>query len=197
MRVDHTKVPCTRCNGPRDHANARCRRCLAELRRERRRQNPERERGVARARYRRDREKYRAEARARYAKNPEPYKRQAEQWRRRNPAKRSRIVSLHRDKRRAAGGRGVTSAQWRAILARTGGHCVYCLQPGRTIDHFVPIVRGGYHDVANVVPSCRKCNSAKHTHDPITWASLNAGPPALARALSVVMHAVARWGEPE
>ena len=44
--------------------------------------------------------------------------------------------------------------------------CVYCgmrcsKQNPYTIDHIVPLKRGGTHDLANLTLSCRSCNSSK------------------------------------
>lgn len=32
-----------------------------------------------------------------------------------------------------------------------------------TMDHRVPLARGGRHEIQNVVPACKTCNSRKHT----------------------------------
>jgi len=52
------------------------------------------------------------------------------------------------------------------IWDKSGGKCWYCgtnLHPFRnfSIDHFIPIVKGGGEDFDNLVPSCRSCNIAK------------------------------------
>lgn len=49
------------------------------------------------------------------------------------------------------------------IYQRDGRVCAYC---GSTvghfsIDHVVPVSRGGTHDIRNIVVACRRCNSAK------------------------------------
>lgn len=55
------------------------------------------------------------------------------------------------------------SQWWKNRKSR--GLCAHC--GGRfsprdlTMDHLVPIVRGGKSTRGNVVPSCRECNSAK------------------------------------
>lgn len=57
-----------------------------------------------------------------------------------------------------------------AVLAKTSGKCVYCgvilsTKGGRPDsyepDHVLPVKEGGSDDVANLVPSCRSCNSKK------------------------------------
>jgi len=58
---------------------------------------------------------------------------------------------------------------WRKKLA--AGICHYC--GGRfsavelTMDHIVPVARGGESNRANIVPSCRPCNQAKRLETPV------------------------------
>lgn len=53
----------------------------------------------------------------------------------------------------------------RAIHARDGGRCFYCLRltPGRMqcLDHVVPRARSGRNSYRNLVSCCMECNSAK------------------------------------
>lgn len=55
------------------------------------------------------------------------------------------------------------SAWWKNILAK--GKCHYCggnFPPEElTMDHVLPIVRGGKSTRGNVVPCCKECNNAK------------------------------------
>lgn len=48
--------------------------------------------------------------------------------------------------------------------------CSYCLTPifGKmvTVDHKIPIARGGIHAVSNLCPACRRCNSSKGNKTP-------------------------------
>ena len=53
------------------------------------------------------------------------------------------------------------------------GLCYYC---GRkfpykqlTMDHLVPLARGGRSTKDNLVPSCKECNIRKHSLLPIEW----------------------------
>lgn len=49
------------------------------------------------------------------------------------------------------------------IVRRTGNKCAYCLRSGirLTVDHLIPISRGGPDIEANVLPACPPCNSRK------------------------------------
>jgi hypothetical protein len=45
---------------------------------------------------------------------------------------------------------------------RLGNSCVYCNAKEKiTVDHVVPVSRGGVHALRNLVPACAKCNSSK------------------------------------
>lgn len=64
----------------------------------------------------------------------------------------------------------LTALQWTALKEAWGG-CAYC---GATDGPFqkdcvLPISRGGTYELANVVPSCRSCNSSKCNAEVTTW----------------------------
>jgi 5-methylcytosine-specific restriction protein A len=63
------------------------------------------------------------------------------------------------------------SQWWKNIKGR--GTCHYCsaaVHPSElTMDHVVPIVRGGKTTRSNVVPCCKTCNSQKKYLLPIEW----------------------------
>lgn len=56
----------------------------------------------------------------------------------------------------------LTSTEWLAILAQADGHCAYCDKEAKlTLDHVIPLSKGGTHSKDNVVPACLHCNSSK------------------------------------
>lgn len=57
----------------------------------------------------------------------------------------------------------LTIAEWREILETWQYKCAYCdTEPEvLTLDHVVPLARGGNHTRTNVVPACFDCNSRK------------------------------------
>ena len=63
------------------------------------------------------------------------------------------------------------SRWWQNKIAR--GECYYC--GGRcapkelTMDHIVPIARGGKSVKGNLVPSCKECNTKKKILLPLEW----------------------------
>lgn len=51
--------------------------------------------------------------------------------------------------------------------------CYYCRKPTPlkelTMDHIVPLIRGGRSTKGNVVPACKECNNRKKYLLPIEW----------------------------
>ena len=76
---------------------------------------------------------------------------------------------IEREKRKA---RELRRTQWWKNR-RGQGRCHYCQQaiPARelTMDHVVPLVRGGKTVKSNVVPCCKDCNSQKKYLLPLEW----------------------------
>jgi 5-methylcytosine-specific restriction endonuclease McrA len=63
------------------------------------------------------------------------------------------------------------SQWWKRQLAK--GACHYCrrrIPPGElTMDHIVPVIRGGKSVRGNTVPACKDCNNRKRYLLPIEW----------------------------
>jgi len=63
-------------------------------------------------------------------------------------------------KRNAAG--NATAAEIQARFDYHGNQCYYCGCDGKmTIEHRIPLSRGGTHWPANIVPACERCNKSK------------------------------------
>jgi 5-methylcytosine-specific restriction endonuclease McrA len=76
---------------------------------------------------------------------------------------------ITREKQKA---RDLRKSQWWKRKCSTGV-CHYCKSPtppGKlTMDHIVPISRGGKSVKGNVVPSCKACNTKKKELLPYEW----------------------------
>ena len=76
---------------------------------------------------------------------------------------------LKREKRIA---REIRHSQWWKRRCAKGA-CYYCKQkiPPRelTMDHIVPLSRGGKSTKGNVVPACKSCNNRKKQLLPMEW----------------------------
>lgn len=63
------------------------------------------------------------------------------------------------------------SGWWKRRIAE--GVCHYCggtFPPSElTMDHIVPLIRGGKATRGNVVPACKECNNKKKHMLPIEW----------------------------
>lgn len=55
--------------------------------------------------------------------------------------------------------------KWRA----QGRQCIYCTNSATTIDHVLPLVRGGTNHEGNLAPCCKSCNSSKSGWTVIEW----------------------------
>ena len=65
--------------------------------------------------------------------------------------------------------KGHASAETLKRVFATGKICVYCGKPGQTIDHFIPLKRGGTNDFENLVIACSGCNASKQASEPFAW----------------------------
>ena len=102
------------------------------------------------------------EGRVAYARNPKRIIRNVRAYQARN-ADTERLrkrASNRRRHGRMAEGPGLSVETVRALLAQP---CAYCGAPATTLDHDVPVSRGGVHGPENVVPACASCNFKKHT----------------------------------
>jgi 5-methylcytosine-specific restriction endonuclease McrA len=103
-----------------------------------------------RAYYRRNAEKIKATVKAYYEANPEKWK----AW-----------TQARRARDRSAPGTA-TTAQIDARVAYYGGKCWMCGDPADTIDHVIPLSRGGSNWPANLRPACKSCNCSKKARKP-------------------------------
>lgn len=67
-----------------------------------------------------------------------------------------------------------TFEDWKETVMYFRGECAYC---GRkqsrkvklTKEHVVPVSKGGVTDKSNIIPACKRCNSAKSDEDLADW----------------------------
>ena len=77
----------------------------------------------------------------------------------------SAIIREHRRRSRELSATGnYTKQEWNELVSDYGGRCAYCNQESDklTVDHVVPLSRGGTNDISNILPACRSCNSKKN-----------------------------------
>ena len=70
-------------------------------------------------------------------------------------------------------GDGITKEQWLEMMKFFNFKCAYSgitlSKETRTIDHIVPLAKGGEHEIWNLVPMCKNYNSSKGSKDVIGW----------------------------
>lgn len=72
-------------------------------------------------------------------------------------------TETHRARKKNAKGNGVSNPQWQDILEKYGNKCLKCgSENNLSMDHIIPLSLGGDHDISNIQPLCRKCNSKKN-----------------------------------
>jgi hypothetical protein len=134
----------------------------AELSRRWRQLHRERSREIHK-RYRdRNREHYRQLLRAWDKRNREKRRASSAAWRKANPDKHAHISARRRALELSAPG-SHTYTEWQTLLAEWDYRCAYCGVSGVRLqrDHVVALALGGSHDIANILPACRVCNSRK------------------------------------
>jgi 5-methylcytosine-specific restriction endonuclease McrA len=127
-------------------------------------------RAYSRARYMRTRESALAQAALHYRQNRATIQARVRAYLRNNPEKERARAHSKRGRKRAAG--RMTPAVVACVLASEV--CFYCermfdatCRP--TIEHLIPLVRGGTNAAWNLVPACRSCNSRKQRRMPAEW----------------------------
>lgn len=71
------------------------------------------------------------------------------------------------------------STQWKKlrlrILQRDGYECYWCGMDATTVDHIVPVAKGGTDDTENLVAACKRCNFSKQDKLPDEFVLQRAG----------------------
>lgn len=112
----------------------------------------------------RDPQRLRGSTREYKLSHPEWNRAQTALYKRRHPVKVREWVNRRRAVRAGAEGR-VTIAEFWAKCEATGWICTYCpevlTKDTATMDHVIPLSRGGADSIENIVPACRSCNARK------------------------------------
>jgi hypothetical protein len=80
------------------------------------------------------------------------------------------------------------TSQWKAqrkrVLARDNYECVYCGAEATQVDHIIPRVDGGSHDLDNLVAACAKCNGLKGSRSQASFLRMLSAPPVFSSRIS-------------
>lgn len=92
-----------------------------------------------------------------------------------HPVKRDSFISLVPDdelKMQRAKARELRKSQWWK-RKRSEGICYFCRKrfspKDLTMDHIVPLIRGGKSTKGNIVAACKECNNKKKHMLPVEW----------------------------
>jgi len=111
-----------------------------------------------------------------YIEEKEIYHERTRRWRAENPEANKSISRLSQYKRRATitANNDNTVTDDFLIAVYTTEICVWCHQytekKERTLEHIIPLSRGGYHSIFNIEMACRSCNSSKTNKTLQEWA---------------------------
>ncbi len=99
-------------------------------------------------------------------KHPERKRASCKRWAEKNPEKLLERAHVRRTRKLNAGWTPGDPTKVADLLAAQNGRCLYCyryLDPAdATIEHVVPITRGGLHVRENLAAACLSCNCSKH-----------------------------------
>ncbi len=130
-----------------------------------RRTKPQQQLARRRRHYAKNRERIRARVKEQRLANPDRFRAVDRARYSRNPEKRRHQSRVARAKRTGSSCY-LGLEDWKSLLRRFRFRCFYCrvklTKRNRSLDHKIPLVRGGTNDIANLVPSCLRCNQRKN-----------------------------------
>ncbi len=137
--------PCKKCGLTDRRKNGTCRPCNNAYAREWRQKN---------------KAHIRAYSSRKNAINPQANRDRAKDWNKNNPA------AAHNKRCKLNGYEGTfTNSEWRTLCNDNGNQCLKCgdKEGGLTVDHIIPLTRGGTNYIDNIQLLCKSCNLRKHT----------------------------------
>jgi len=117
------------------------------------------------------------EGRRAYANDPGACIRKVRSYQKKNPA----LMKRYRENARAMrvlriGTNKLDNVAVRALFDLYDQRCAYCRERvADSIDHVIPLSRGGEHTIDNVLPACLPCNRSKHTKSLEEWLKTRKG----------------------
>lgn len=115
-----------------------------------------------------------ARSREYHARNPAQRIAYAREWARKNPARRKAISMAYKAKRRAIEKDGDPTSVIFAWIQKAPKICHWCGEKCKRkyhVDHYMPLSKGGRHEVSNLVIACPTCNLRKNAKDPLEFAA--------------------------
>jgi 5-methylcytosine-specific restriction endonuclease McrA len=121
-----------------------------------------------------NKDKARASSKKTYLKNKKRAIDYATKWNKDNPKKRSKIMTFQnrkrKDRMRANTGIELTANYWKLAKLHFDNKCAYCKGDGTmSVEHFIPVSKGGINCISNIIPCCVSCNTRKNNQLPVKW----------------------------
>lgn len=112
--------------------------------------------------YEKHKDGLRAYARQYYAEHRQEIIAYQKKYNAENPDK-VRARRIRRRSRESGSGGSYTAKEWQALCDKYGNRCLCCESSDEplTVDHIVPISKGGSSDIDNLQPLCKSCNCSK------------------------------------
>jgi len=104
--------------------------------------------------------------------NKEMIKENNKKWRKENKEHYKILDHKRRELKKRAGSVKDIAIHYKNKLKIFGNTCVYCgcsVELRLTVDHLIPLSKGGDNSYNNIVPACKSCNSRKSAKDWIAW----------------------------
>lgn len=139
-----------------------CRKCKNSWDSQYQKDNPEKAKKRKRKYYDSNRDKALERSKKWDRDHPKKAQERHNKWFSKNPEKRRLYTHTRSTRVSQAPGRGVSSQAWKFVLKLYGERCLKCgSMDCITLDHVVPLSKGGWHDIINIQPLCHSCNSGK------------------------------------
>lgn len=124
--------------------------------------------------------RYKEQAKEYRQKNSERIRENARKYLQENKEAARQRERRYRARKQQATIENVTEKGWMIIVQAYQSRCAYCGKQcdPPTMDHIIPISKGGSHSYGNIIPACLSCNCRKSTRTPE-----QAGMPIIIEAL--------------
>lgn len=147
----------------KDGLGSYCKECNRAKQYEWRKENPERFKAIRKRDYDTHRERHLRNAK-KYRQDPQAIARRQtilRRFQKQYPDRYAEYERIRSHRKRAAGA-AYTKAEWDALCAKYNHRCLCCGATRKlTVDHVVPISKGGSNTIDNIQPLCISCNSSK------------------------------------
>jgi len=113
--------------------------------------------------YAENRKRLRAYSRQYYIENRDKVKAYQRKYNAKHPDKIKVRETIRRTRKTQAGG-SFTAQEWKDLCEKYGNKCLCCDATDKplTVDHIVPVSKGGSSNIENLQPLCKPCNCSKH-----------------------------------